>query len=162
MSQECPERAPAKRHEWRFHRRNEGYRGRMDGRNGTRSTAVLEQLGSEVGTLVEQELALAKAEMAENAASAALGLGSALIAALLGLCAMVLLVTSLVLGLATAMSAWLAALLVAAGLLLVAGAIAALAASRLRGTTLLPRRTIAWIKEDIRWLERATRSGTRS
>ena len=134
----------------------------MDSSSGPSSSAVLEQLGSEVGTLVEQELALAKAEMAENAASAALGLASAITAALLGACAAALLVTSLVLGLATAMPAWLAALLVAAGLLLIAVAIAAFASSRLRGATLLPRRTIAWIKEDMQWLGRATRSETRS
>jgi uncharacterized membrane protein YqjE len=128
----------------------------MDGKNGRQSTAVLEQLGSEVGTLVEQELALAKAEMAENAASAVLGVGSALTAALLGACAAVLLVTSLVLGLATAMPAWLAALLVAGGLLLIALVAAAFAVSRLRSASLFPKRTIAWIKEDIQWLRRAT------
>jgi uncharacterized membrane protein YqjE len=128
----------------------------MDGKNGRQSTAVLEQLGSEVGTLVEQELALAKAEMAENAPSAVLGVGSALTAALLGACAAVLLVTSLVLGLATAMPAWLAALLVAGGLLLIALVAAAFAVSRLRSASLFPKRTIAWIKEDIQWLRRAT------
>src|SRR5438045_3631248 len=134
----------------------------MDSNNGPPSTAVLEQLGTEVGILVEQELALAKAEMAENAASAALGLASALGAALLGACVALLLVTSLVLGLATAMPAWLAALLVAAGLMLIAVAIAAFASSRLRGATLLPRRTNAWIKEDMQWYGRATRSETRT
>jgi uncharacterized membrane protein YqjE len=130
---------------------------------GDESTAdILERLGTQVSTLIRQHLALASAEVADNAAAGLAGIVSAAFAVALVAMSSILLIVTAVLALATAMDAWLAALIVALALLLPALPIGLFALSRLRRVSLLPTRTIAWAKEDIQWLAEQTRSGARS
>jgi len=115
---------------------------------------VAKQLTKDMSTLVRQEIALAKAELAEKGKE--LGKGGALVggAAVAGWMALLALTLCLVFLLALAMPTWIAALIVA----LVWGAVAAVLGMRGRdriraGTPPVPEQTIESVKEDVQWLK---------
>jgi Putative Actinobacterial Holin-X, holin superfamily III len=132
----------------------------MAGASGESIAAVLDRLSADLSRLARSEVELAKAEMAQKARAAALGLAVAAVAASLAAAGAVLLVVTLVLGLATAMSAWLACALVGLGALIGATLLTAVAAGILRRVSPLPERTIAEIREDMRWLGQRLREGS--
>jgi hypothetical protein len=82
--------------------------------------------------LVSLEVDLAKAEMRRKVGAAALGLGLAAGAALLGLIGLALLIAAAVVALALVLPAWAAVLVVAGAALLVAGGLAAGAVASMR------------------------------
>jgi len=116
---------------------------------GTR--VLLGEIGRQLVRLAEEEVDLARAELASDVRSAGwtvIGFGLALVAGLVGL---TLLFVAVVLALGQVMPGWLAALIAAVGVL-VGGVLAAYA-----GWTYRPRAPLALtrksLKEDWKWLK---------
>ena len=104
---------------------NEVSRDSADSRLSDRSIAELfKQLSDQTTTLARQEVELAKAELAAKGKQAGLGVGMFGGATMFGLYALGALTACVILALATAMSAWLAALIVAAVYGVIAGGLA--------------------------------------
>ncbi|HEV7466135.1 MAG TPA: phage holin family protein [Candidatus Dormibacteraeota bacterium] len=113
---------------------------------------LMRELAQETGTLVRQELALARAEVTQSARRTGVGIGELGGAALIGLFALGCLTVCAIAALALAMPVWLAALIVG---VLYGGAAAILG---LRGRTEIaaamppkPEQTIETVKEDVEW-----------
>ena len=120
---------------------------------------LLKRLASETGTLVRQEIALARAEMREKAEAGRAGATMVGGGALLGLMAAGALTAMLVLALATAMPGWLAALIVTVVLGLVAALLVKNGATAIkRAMPPVPDRSIDKAKEDVRWVTARARS----
>jgi uncharacterized membrane protein YqjE len=120
---------------------------------------LLKQLSEETSTLVRQELALAKAEMAEKGKRAGVGAGMFGGAGLFGLLASGALTACLIAALDAAMPLWLAALIVA----LVWAAVAAVLAMTGKGRIEqagppVPEQTQDSVKEDVEWAKTRARS----
>jgi Putative Actinobacterial Holin-X, holin superfamily III len=128
-----------------------------------RSTGELvKDLSRDTSLLMRQEIALAKAEMAEKAEKAGVGLGMLAGAAVAGLLMLGTLTAFLVLALDGAMPAWTAALVVTLCWALVAGALALLGRQALREMgSPMPEQTMESVKEDIEWLKERNRSEVR-
>jgi nitrate/nitrite transporter NarK len=119
-------------------------------------------LSRDLGTLVRQEIDLAKAEMTQKGKKAGLGAGMFGGAGVAGLLALVSLTITAILLLNAVMKDWLAALIVT----LAWGAVAAVLA--MRGRTELremgspvPEQTAQTIKEDVQWAKNPTSSAGR-
>lgn len=116
----------------------------------------------DVSLLVRQEINLAKAELAQQAVSAALGIGFLAVAAGLGFCALI--AVTIFLG---ELFTWAGierfwSYLLTAGLyLVVAGLLALFAMARLRKLS-PPERTIQTVRDDITWLRNPTTAPARS
>jgi uncharacterized membrane protein len=111
--------------------------------------ALISDLPRLIITLLKAELAHLKAEFAEKAKYAGVGIGLMVFAAALAFFALGTLVAAAVLGLAVVFPGWLSALIVAVALLLVAGLLVLLGVSSLkRMNGVAPQRTIASVKED--------------
>jgi uncharacterized membrane protein YqjE len=115
---------------------------------------LMKDLSDQTTTLVRKELELAKAELAEKGKRAGVGAGMFGAAGLLGVFAFGALTACIVLALATAITAWLAALIVA----VVYGAIAAVLALRgktqvRRATPPIPEQAVDSTKEDVEWVK---------
>ena len=113
---------------------------------------LMRRLSDQTSLLVREEVALAKAELAEKGRRAGRGAGMFGGAAVFALYGVGALVAAAVLALSLVFASWLAALVVAAVLFLVAG-IAALAGKRQveRATPPLPEQTVETVKEDVQW-----------
>ncbi len=122
---------------------------------------LLKQLTREVSTLLRQEVELAKTEMSEKASrvganlgSLALGGGVAFLGALALLAAAIYGLTALLDGfMSLRVAVWLAPLIIglvlaAAGYFLVRKAL-----ERLKGESLVPRKTTQSLREDKEWLK---------
>ena len=116
---------------------------------GTR--VLLGEIGRQLVRLAEEEVDLARAELASDVRSAGwtvVGFGLALVAGLVGL---TLLLVAVVLALGQVMPAWLAALVVAAGVLAAGGLAGWLGwVYRPRAALALTRKSL---KEDWNWLK---------
>ena len=115
---------------------------------------LMRELAQETGTLVRQELALARAEVTQSVRRTGLGIGELGGAAVTALLALGCLTACAVAALALAMPVWLAALIV--GVLY--GGVAAILG--LRGRTEIaaamppkPEQTIETVKEDVEWVK---------
>lgn len=134
-----------------------------EARQRERSTGdLVKDLSRETSTLVRQELALARAEMAEKGKKATAGaamLAGAGVAALLMLGA---LTAFLILLLDEAMPPWSAALLVTVLWGIVGAVLAYLGRDKLGEVgTPVPEKTMDSVKEDIEWLKDRNRSEAR-
>jgi uncharacterized membrane protein YqjE len=129
-----------------------------------RSTgALVRDLSQQASTLVRQEVALAKTEMAEKGKKAGLGAGLLAAAAVAALLMLGALTAFVVLALDEGMPAWTAALVVTVLWGIVAAALALVGRSKLdeMGKPLVPEKTVETVKEDLEWLKHPTRSETR-
>lgn len=110
----------------------------------------------DVSLLVRQEINLAKAELARQAVSAALGVAFLAVAAGLGLCALIAVTIFLgeLITWAGVERFW-SYLLTAAAYLVVAGLLALFAICRFRRLS-PPERTIQTVRDDISWLRNPT------
>jgi MFS family permease len=123
---------------------------------------LLKRLAEETGTLVRQEIALARAEMqdkAKRAGSGAAMIGAGVVVALMAAGAVT---ATVILALATAMPGWLAALIVAivfglVALFLARGGLEAVK----RAMPPIPERSMDKAKEDVRWVKTRARSEKR-
>ena len=122
---------------------------------------LLRELADEIATLVRQEFALAKVELAEKGRQAAPAAGMLGASALLGLGAFGAFTACIIAALALAMHVWAAALIVAVVYAIVAFALVQTAKKKLREVTPVPEQTAQTVKEDIEWAKTRARSGTR-
>lgn len=120
---------------------------------------LLGDLSQQTGTLVRQELELAKSELVVKGKS--LALGSAMFggAGLLTVLALGALVACAIAGLAEALPVWLAALIVALVLLAAAGLLGILGRADIqRGSPPVPEEAVESTKEDVAWLKTQMKS----
>ena len=119
---------------------------------------LLRRIGQDAGTLVRDEIALAKLELRESAQSyvkPAIKLGIAAGAGLVGALA---LTAFLIIALGDALdNYWLSALIVTIVLLATAAALAKGAMSTIKETSLAPRETVQTLREDKQWASREVR-----
>jgi uncharacterized membrane protein YqjE len=126
-----------------------------------RSTGeLLKQLSTETTTLVQQEIALLKAELAEKAKPAGIGAGMFGGAGLFGLGAFLTLTAFFVVLLDGAMPIWLAALIVAVVYAAIAAVLALTGRQKVKeATPVAPEQTIDSVKEDVQWAKTRAKSG---
>jgi hypothetical protein len=134
---------------------------RESGREGEREEpSFSELLGAVTGdlqTLFRQELALAKAELREEAAKTGKAAGLLSGAAVAGYLALLLLSLAAVFGLAELIGLGWAALVVAAVWAIVGAVLAVMGRNRMREVSPKPERTIESLKEDAQWAKHPTR-----
>jgi hypothetical protein len=125
-----------------------GQASEADGRGADPISAVI---GEFIGLML-QHGTLARAEMSGSAASFGLAVLFALAALLIGFLGLTLLLTGVALGLAEIVPPWAAFLLVGTAVVLAAGALWWLSRARLRRCTLLPRRAITSLRDQLVYL----------
>jgi hypothetical protein len=131
----------------------------VDGDLRKRSTVdLVKTLSEQVSTLLRQEVALAKAELAEKGKKAGIGAGLLSGGGVAALLALGSLTAFLILLLDLAIPAWLAALIVT----VLWGAVAAILALQGRQKMQevgkpLPEKTVESVKEDLEWMKHPTR-----
>jgi cbb3-type cytochrome oxidase subunit 3 len=125
--------------------------------------ALLRELGDEIGTLVRQEIALAKVELTEKLkpAEAAAGMFSGTLVLALG--AFGAFTTFLIAGIAAlGLQVWLAALIVTVVYGIVAYVLAQTGKKKMKeAAPLVPEQTAQTVKEDIEWAKTRAKSGVR-
>ena len=111
---------------------------------------LIQQLGEQSSRLARQEVELAKAEMTTKGKRLGLGAGAFGGAGLVALFGLGALTTAVILLLDTAVTAWLAALIVAAIYLAGAGVLALVGKSKVESATPpVPERAVASVKQDV-------------
>lgn len=120
------------------------------------------QLSDQTTQLARQEVALAKAELAEKGKRAGIGAGMFGGAGLVGLYAVGALIAAAILALATAVDGWLAALIVGLLLAAVAGVLALLGKGKVQAATPpLPTEAISSVKADVETAKTRAQEGRR-
>ena len=113
---------------------------------------LMRELSAQTSTLVRQELELAKLELADKGKRAGIGAGLMGGAGVVGLYAVGALTTCLILALATAVTAWVAALIVAVVYGAVAGGLALAGRSKVtEAVPPVPEQASESVKEDVQW-----------
>ncbi len=110
---------------------------------------LVAQLTEDISTLVRDEVALAKRDLATAGKRAGLGVGLFGAAGAMAWFGLGTLVAAAVLGLATAMDAWLAALIVAGLLFVIAGAAAVVGKQSVQTAPEPPRERVESVKSDV-------------
>jgi uncharacterized membrane protein YqjE len=119
-----------------------------------------QRLSEQTTRLVQQEVELAKAELSEKGKRIGVGAGAFSAAGLLGVFGLGVLTAAAILVLATAMTAWLAALIVAVVYLAVAGVLALLGKQKVESATPpLPEQAIASSKQDVEEVKTRAKEG---
>lgn len=125
--------------------------------------ALLSDLSSDLSTLVRQEIALAKVELAAKGKEAGKGAGMLAGAGVVGLAVLGAFTTFLIAVLALAMEVWLAALIVTVLWAVVAFVLVQLGRKQLKEAgPPKPEQTIETIKEDVQWAKTQMQSDTTS
>jgi uncharacterized membrane protein YqjE len=115
---------------------------------------LLKQLLHDVKHLIDQEIALVKAEMNEKIMLLATVAGLFAGAAILGLFAFGVLTAAIVLVIDLWLPTWLAALIVTGAYLAIAGVLALIARSRLKKAGgPVPEQTVETLKEEVEWVK---------
>jgi hypothetical protein len=110
----------------------------------------MKQLTDQASRLAQQEVELAKAEMTAKGKRMGVGAGAFSAAGLLALLGLGVLTATAILLLATAMTAWVAALIVAVVYLAVAGILALFGKKKVESATPpLPEKAVASVKRDV-------------
>jgi hypothetical protein len=125
---------------------------RTDGRGDGKPSIgdLVSTLSEKLSTLIRHEIELAKAEMAEKAKHAGLGIGLFVGAGVLAFWATGVLIATIILGIAEGLPAWLAALIVFVAILLVAGLMVFLGKRALeKSSPPVPERAQANIRLDV-------------
>lgn len=116
------------------------------------------QIAQDLRNLLRSEVQLAKAETREQIQ---LAIRSAIWGAVAALCALLTLVfialTSMF-ALWVVLPMWLSALIVTAGLLIIAGLAGLMAYARIKQISLVPKRTVDSLKEDVAWAKAQLKS----
>ena len=117
------------------------------------------QLSEQASRLVRAEIASAKAEMAQKAQKAGIGIGLMAVAAVMALYGLGFLLHSAMSGLANVMPLWLAALIVGVALMLIAG-IAVLIGSKLlkKASPASPEITVKSVRDDVTAIKEGIKS----
>jgi len=114
--------------------------------------ALLSGLASETGQLVQQELALFKAEMQEKLGRLGQGAGALAAGGLIAFSGWLALVAAAILGLSYVLAPWLAALIVGLVVISLGAGLLFFGKSRLDADALVPRRTLNSLREDEAWI----------
>jgi len=123
---------------------------------------LVRQLSDQTTLLARQEVALAKAELAEKGKRAGVGAGMFGGAGLVGAYAVGAFVAAAILGLATAVDGWLAAVIVGLVLAAVAGVLALVGKNRVHeATPPLPEEAISSAKQDVETVKARAQEGRR-
>jgi uncharacterized membrane protein YqjE len=118
------------------------------------------RLTEQTTRLVRAEVELAKAELAAKGKRAGIGAGMFGGAGVVGLYAVGALTAAVILALATAMTAWLAALIVAVLYAAVAGVLALTGKQQVQSATPpVPEQAVESVKEDVEWTKQQVQSG---
>jgi MFS family permease len=113
---------------------------------------LVKQLSEQSSRLARQEVELAKAELAYKGKRAGIGAGMFGGAGVFGFYGLGALIAAAILVLATAMTAWLAALIVAVVLAAIAGVLALQGKSKIQqATPPVPEEATESVKEDVQW-----------
>ncbi len=111
---------------------------------------LISRLSEQAARLVRAEIDLAKAELAEKAKAAGIGIGLLAGAAFFGFFTFAVLITTVILALALVLPAWAAALIVGVVLLAAAGVAAMLGRNKVNeATPAKPERTVENVREDV-------------
>ncbi|WP_063725947.1 phage holin family protein [Cryptosporangium arvum] len=113
---------------------------------------LVNDVAAGVSSLVKAEIALAKAEVAQEAKKAVAGVAGLAVAAAAGLMIVPLLSLAAVYALREVMAGYWAALIVAGVWALIAGIAGLFGALRLRRVKPVPTQAIEAVKEDVRWV----------
>lgn len=120
---------------------------------------LLKDLSNQTQKLVRQELDLAKVELSEKGKRAGLGAGMFGGAGLLGILALGALTACFILALATAMTAWLAALIVAFVYGAIAGVLALIGKKQVQeATPPVPEQAKESIRRDVEWTKQRAKA----
>lgn len=121
---------------------------------------LLKRLSEQTSTLVRQELDLAKAELTVKGKRMGAGAGMFGGAGVFGLYAFGALTACVILVLSLAMTAWLAALIVAVVYAAVAGVLALTGKKKVQeATPPVPQQTVDSVKEDVQWTKQRAKAG---
>ena len=118
---------------------------------------LVNDAAAESSRLAHQELELARAELHESVAAAGLGLAGASLAAVAAVLGALFVGLAAMFGVATWLPLWAAALIVG-GVAFAGAGFAALVAKSSTEAVHLPNRTAQTLKEDAKWLSRASSS----
>jgi hypothetical protein len=123
---------------------------------------LFKKLSEETSTLVHQELALAKAELAQKAKDAGIGIGLVGGAYVFARLMIATSAAAAILALAIVLPAWAAALIVTGVYGLIALVLVLVGVRRIKAASPpVPQQTIETVKEDVEWLKSRTRSAKR-
>jgi uncharacterized membrane protein YqjE len=115
---------------------------------------LVKQLAQDSGTLVRQEIALAKAELRQNVKSLVRDVAMIAVGAVIAAVGGLVLVAFLVILLGSVLNNyWLGALIVGALFVIVGGALAMANLKKLQKEEVAPTRTLDTLKEDKQWLQ---------
>jgi len=106
-------------------------------------------LAGQTGALVREEVALAKAELTQNATRAGKDVGVLVIGGAVAYAGLLALLAAVILGLATALPAWLAALIVGLVVVGIGAALLQRGRAALAHLDLAPRQTLATLTADV-------------
>ena len=121
---------------------------------------LLKELSDHTTTLVQQEIALAKAELAEKGKKAGIGAGMFGGAGLFGVFAFAALTTCIIAVLESPLSLWLAALIVAVVYAAIAGLLALQGRNKVKqAVPPVPEQATESVKEDVQWAKTRAKSG---
>ena len=121
---------------------------------------LLKELSDHTTVLVQQEIALAKAELAEKGKKAGIGAGMFGGAGLFGVFAFAALTTCIIAVLESPLSLWLAALIVAVVYAAVAGLLALQGRNKVKeAVPPVPEQATESVKEDVQWAKTRAKSG---
>ena len=121
---------------------------------------LLKELSDHTTVLVQQEIALAKAELAEKGKKAGIGAGMFGGAGLFGVFAFAALTTCIIAVLESPLSLWLAALIVAVVYAAVAGVLALQGRNKVKeAVPPVPEQATESVKEDVQWAKTRAKSG---
>ena len=112
-------------------------------------SALFSGLMSDIGLLIQQEVALAKKEFQGALAQAVLGIIVLAVGGILASVGLVAVLASIVLALALVMPHWAAALIVGVVFLILGAVFALIGINRMRKLKLIPERTAQTLKDDV-------------
>ncbi len=121
---------------------------------------LIKQLSEQSSRLARQEVELAKAELAYKGKRAGIGAGMFGGAGVFGFYGLGALIAAAILVLATAITAWLAALIIAVVLGAIAGILALQGKSKIQqATPPVPEEATESVKEDVQWAKTKAQQG---
>ncbi|HEY1432247.1 MAG TPA: phage holin family protein [Stellaceae bacterium] len=114
--------------------------------------ALVSDLASETSQLVQQELALFKAEVQEKLRRLGQGGGALAAGGLIAFSGWLALIAAAILGLSHVLAPWLAALIVGLVVIALGAGLLLFGKSRFDADALVPRRTLNSLREDEAWI----------
>lgn len=123
---------------------------------------LVKQVSEQTSRLAQQELELAKAELAIKGKRAGIGAGMFGGAGVFAFYAVGALTAAAIIGLSTAVAAWLAALIVAAVLLAIGGVLALQGKTKVKeAAPPIPEQATESTKEDVQWVKTRAQTARR-